>query len=327
VTYHSLVAVESGPAQFLDLGDDDLPDGDVIVDVAYSSLNYKDGLAVTGQVKIARSFPMVCGVDLAGTVVSSSSDQWSPGDEVVVTGWGMSETHPGGYTTRQRVRSEWLVARPEGLSLAQTMAVGTAGLTAMLCVMALESAGLAAGDGAAVLVTGAAGGVGSVALALLAGLGYQVTASSGRPAQHGYLRSLGAAEIIERSELAAPSKRPLEKERWTAAVDTVGGTTLASALRQTRYGGAVAACGNAGGNDLPVTVLPFILRGVRLLGVDSVRAPTPMRAEAWRRLGRDLSTDLLDAMTTIEPLSGVPELAAAILAGEVRGRVVVDTTH
>ena len=325
MTYRSLVALEGAPAQFQDVAERDLPDGDVVVDVAYSSLNYKDGLAVTGKGKIARSFPMVCGIDLAGTVVESASEAWASGDEVVLTGWGLAETHPGGYTTRQRVRSEWLVARPEGLSLAQTMAVGTAGLTAMLCVLALEHAGLKPGAEADVVVTGAAGGVGSVAVALLGRLGYPVTASSGRSSQHEFLRTLGATQIIDRADLAAASNRPLAKERWAGAVDTVGSTTLGNVLSQTRYRGAVAACGLAGGNDLPTTVLPFILRGVRLLGVDSVRAPAAERIEAWGRLGRDLPTDLLDSLTTVEPLSALPEMAERILAGEVRGRVVIDT--
>jgi putative YhdH/YhfP family quinone oxidoreductase len=243
---------------------------------------------------------------------------------VVATGFGLAETHPGGYTTRQRLRSEWLVARPPGLTLAQTMAVGTAGLTAMLCVLALEQAGPPGRD---IVVTGAAGGVGSVAVALLHHMGYQVTASTGRESQHEFLRSLGAATIIERSELAAPSSRPLGKERWSAAVDTVGSTTLANVLSQTRYRGAVAACGLAEGNDLPTTVLPFILRGVRLLGVDSVQSPLAERAEAWRRLGHDLPIDVLDGLTTVEPLSAVPDLAERILAGDIRGRVVVDTSR
>lgn len=327
MTNRCLVAREGTPAEFQEITDADLPEGDVVVDVAYSSLNYKDGLAVTGKGKIARSFPMVCGIDLAGTVASSTSPLWAPGDEVVLTGWGLSESHPGGYTTRQRVRSEWLVRRPEGLSLAQTMAVGTAGLTAMLCVMALEGAGLEPDPDADVVVTGAAGGVGSVAVAILARLGYPVTASSGRSSQHEFLRFLGASAIIERAELAAAATRPLNKERWAGAVDTVGSTTLANVLSQLRYRGAAAACGLAGGNDLPTTVLPFILRGVRLLGVESGRCPQSERSEAWRRLGQDLPTDLLDALTTVEPLSQVPELAERILAGDIRGRVVVDTAR
>lgn len=280
VTIPAYVADKTGPAQLRELSDADLPEGDVTVDVAYSSLNYKDGLAVTGKGRIARSFPMVCGIDLAGTVAASESPDWAAGDEVVLTGWGLSETHPGGYTTRQRVRSEWLVAKPDGLSLPQTMAVGTAGLTAMLCVLALEDAGMTPADGE-VLVTGAAGGVGSVAVAVLARLGYDVAASTGRESAHDYLRGLGASTIVDRASLSEPG-RPLQKERWAHAVDTVGSATLASVLAQTAYRGSVAACGLAGGNDLPATVLPFILRGVALLGVDSVHCPTPIRAEAWR---------------------------------------------
>jgi acrylyl-CoA reductase (NADPH) len=319
----ALVTDGDGPATIRELEDSDLPDGDVTVDVAYSSLNYKDGLAVTGTVKIARRVPMVCGIDLAGTVSASSAPEWHEGDEVVLTGWGLAETHPGGYTERQRVQGEWLVARPPGLTLAQTMAIGTAGLTAMLCILALEDHGLtpAAGE---VVVTGAAGGVGSVAVTLLARLGYAVTATTGRPETHDYLRSLGATGFVGREELAAPSGRPLEKERWAAGVDTVGSTTLAALLRQTRYGGAVAACGNAGGNDLPATVLPFILRGVNLLGVDSVQCPRERRQAAWARLAADLPTELLDSMTSVAALADVPALAGAILAGQTRGRVVVD---
>jgi acrylyl-CoA reductase (NADPH) len=323
-TYRAIVSSGEGPARIRTLTDDDLPEGDVTVDVAYSSLNYKDGLAVTGRGRIARSFPMVCGADLAGTVTASDSPAWAPGDEVVVTGWGLSETHPGGYSERQRVHSAWLVRRPERLTLAQTMAVGTAGLTAMLCVLALEGAGLEPAAGGEVLVTGAAGGVGSVAVAVLAGLGYRVVASTGRPETHDYLASLGAVELVDRAELAEPTGRPLEKERWAAAIDTVGSTTLARVLAQTRYRGSVAACGLVGGNDLPVTVLPFILRGVNLLGVDSVRCPTPQRAEAWRRLATDLPNEALDAVTTVRTLDDVPALAEDILAGRTRGRVVIE---
>jgi acrylyl-CoA reductase (NADPH) len=323
-TWPAIVVNDSESGRVQQLSEDDLPEGDVTVAVGYSSLNYKDGLAVTGKGKVVRRFPMVCGVDLAGTVEASESPDWQAGDEVVVTGWGLSETHPGGYTHRQRLRSEWLVARPDGLTLRQTMSVGTAGLTAMLCVLALEQAGLAPAAGGEVLVTGAAGGVGGVAVAVLAHLGYHVAASTGRSETHDYLRSLGASTIVDRAELAQPSGRPLDKERWMAAVDTVGSETLASVLRQTCYRGAVAACGLAGGPDLPTTVLPFILRNVSLLGVDSVMCPTPVRAEAWRRLGLDLPMDGLDALTSVEPMGQVPELAGAILAGQTRGRVVID---
>ncbi len=324
-SFPAIVATEPGPATLQQLTDADLPEGDVTVDVAWSSLNYKDGLAVSGKGKIMRSHPMVAGIDLAGVVSASDDPAWKPGDEVLVTGWGLSETHSGGYTQRQRLRSEWLTAKPDGLTLPQTMAVGTAGLTAMLCILALEGNGLTPGDGE-VLVTGAGGGVGSVAVAVLAKLGHAVTASTGRTETHDYLRSLGATTIVDRADLATAG-RPLDKERWAAAVDTVGSQTLATVLAQTRYRGAVAACGLAGGNDLPTTVLPFILRNVALLGVDSVSCPQDVRAEAWRRLGTDLRTDLLDAMTTVEPMSKVPELAERILAGQTRGRVVVDTSR
>jgi acrylyl-CoA reductase (NADPH) len=322
VSFRALVSDGKGPAGLAELEETDLPEGDVTVEVAYSSLNYKDGLAVTGRGRIVRRPPLVCGIDLAGTVSESNSARWAVGDEVVLTGWGLSETHPGGYTARQRVRGEWLVARPSGLTLAQTMAVGTAGLTSMLCVLALEDAGVE--PGGEVVVTGAAGGVGSLAVALLSGLGHQVAASTGRPDQHDYLRELGAASIVAREELSRPGERPLEASRWAAGVDTVGSTTLASVIRQGAYGAAIAACGLAGGDDLPVTVLPFILRGVRLLGVDSVSCPTTRREQAWARLAADLDPELLDRVTTVEPLGAVPRLAEEILAGKVRGRVVVD---
>jgi acrylyl-CoA reductase (NADPH) len=326
MTVSAIVATEADGATrgvLTQLPDDDLPEGDVTVAVQYSSLNYKDGLAVTGRGRIVRRPPLVCGIDLAGVVETSESPAWGPGDEVVVTGWGLSETHPGGYTQRQRVRSEWLVPVPAAFDLVRCMAIGTAGLTAMLCVLALEHEDVVPGDGD-VLVTGAAGGVGSVALAVLARLGHRVAASTGRPETHPFLRDLGAAEIVDRGELAAPSGRPLESERWAGAVDVVGGETLATVLRQTRYRGSVAACGLAGGTDLPATVLPFILRGVKLLGVDSVSCPTDLRRTAWERLARDLPADLLDSLTTVEPLSRVPALAEEILAGRTRGRVVVD---
>ncbi|HXQ76511.1 MAG TPA: MDR family oxidoreductase [Acidimicrobiales bacterium] len=330
MTHSAIVATDVDGASrgaLTSLTDADLPDGDVTVAVAYSSLNYKDGLAVSGKGRIVRSFPMVCGIDLAGTVEESDSPAWKRGDEVVLTGWGLSETHPGGYTQRQRVRSQWLVAKPDGLTLLRSMAIGTAGLTAMLCVLALEGGGLRPGEGGEedeVLVTGAAGGVGSVAVALLAHLGYRVAASTGRSSAHGFLTSLGATTLVDRGDLATPSGRPLDRERWAGAVDVVGGETLASVIRQTRYRGTVAACGLTGGNDLPITVLPFILRGVNLMGIDSVSCPTDIRTEAWGRLGRDLPTDLLDSLTTVEPLRRVPELAEEIVAGRTRGRVVID---
>jgi acrylyl-CoA reductase (NADPH) len=324
-SHRAIVATGEGTAALQKLNDADLGEGDVTVSVSHSSLNYKDGLAVTGKGKIARKFPMVCGIDLAGTVTASDNPDWRPGDDVVVNGWGLSETHPGGYTERKRVHSEWLLRRPQGLTLEQTMAIGTAGLTAMLCVMALENAGLEPSTDREVLVTGAAGGVGSVAVAILAQLGYQVAASTGRPATHPYLRQLGAATIIDRAELATDSGRPLDKERWAGAVDTVASTTLASALRQTRYRGAVAACGLAGGNDLPVTVLPFILRNVSLLGIDSAQCPVAVRQEAWRRLASDLPADRLGEITSVEALGRVPELGEKILAGQVQGRIVINT--
>jgi len=323
--FPAIVATEPGPATLQELTDDQLPDGDVTVAVKFSSLNYKDGLAVSGKGKIIRSFPMVCGIDLAGTVESSDSSSYKPGDDVVVTGWGLSETAPGGYTQKQRVKSDWLVKRPDALTLQQTMAIGTAGLTAMLCILALEDNGLTPSTGGEVLVTGAGGGVGSVAVAVLAKLGYQVAASTGREETHDFLRGLGATTIIDRAELATAGK-PFDKERWAGAVDTVGSQTLATVLAQTRYGGGVAACGLAGGNDLPTTVLPFILRGVSLLGVDSVMCPTPRRVQAWDRLASDLPTDKLEELTTVEPMTRVPDLAEEILAGRTRGRVVIDTS-
>jgi acrylyl-CoA reductase (NADPH) len=326
-TYPAIVATEVDgrtAARLQELSDDDLPEGDVTVDVSFSSLNYKDGLAVTGKGKIARTLPMVCGIDLAGTISSSTAPQWRAGDEVICTGWGLSETHPGGYTYRQRVNSNWLVARPEALTLQQTMAIGTAGLTSMLCVMALERNGLQPEVDGEVLVTGAGGGAGSLAVAILSGLGYRVAASTGRAETHDLLRSLGATTIVDRAELSAPGGRPLDKQRWVAAVDTVGSQTLANVLSQTVYGGSVAACGNVGGNDLPATVLPFILRGVSLLGVDSVQNPIETRSRAWQRLNDNVDTKLLDSLTKVEPMSKVPELAAAIVAGQTKGRIVID---
>lgn len=323
-TYPAVVLTEQGsPASLAELTDADLPEGDVTIDVRWSSLNYKDGLSVSGTGRIARSVPMTCGADLAGTVSASDDPRFAPGDEVLVTGWGLSETRPGGYTQRQRVPGDLVTRLPAGLSLQQSMAIGTAGLTAMLCVLALEDAGLTPAAGP-VVVTGAAGGVGSVAVSLLSRLGFEVTASTGRPELHDYLRGLGAQHFIDRAELATAG-RPFDKERWAGAVDTVGSQTLATVLAQSKYGGVVTACGLAGGNDLPTTVLPFILRGVSLLGVDSVMCPQDRRALAWERLVRDLPLDTLDAMTRVEPMSQATRLAEEILAGQVRGRVVVDT--
>ena len=299
-----------------------LPPGDVLVDVAYSCLNYKDGLAITGRGKIIRSFPMVPGIDFAGTVAESQHPDFTPGDAVVLTGWGVGETHWGGLAQRARVRGDWLVPLPAGLQARDAMAVGTAGFTAMLCVLALEQHGLA--PGREVLVTGAAGGVGSVAVALLARAGHTVVASTGRADEAAYLRDLGASEVIGR--LPAEG-RPLESERWGGVVDTVGGPTLAAALRATAYGGSVAACGNAGGMELNTTVFPFILRGVNLLGIESVRYPAAQRPAAWLRIARDLPADLLNQMVQVVPLREVPSVAAQLLDGQVRGRVVVDVNQ
>ena len=299
----------------------ELMDGDVTVRVTHSTLNYKDGLALTGKAPVVRRFPMIPGVDLAGTVEASSHPEFKPGDAVVLNGWGLGETHLGAYAEKARVKGDWLIPLPEGLNPAEAMAIGTAGYTSMLSVMALERHGLRPDRGPA-LVTGAAGGVGSVAVALLARAGWHVIASTGRPQEADYLKGLGAAEILDRAELAGPA-RPLAKERWAAGVDTVGGQTLANVLTMTQYGGAVAACGNAGGMDLPTSVAPFILRGIALLGIESVRAPKPLRLEAWRRLSRELDRDKLAAMTTTIRLEEVPEAGREILSGRVRGRVVV----
>ena len=299
-----------------------LPLNDVTIDVSHSSLNYKDGLAVSGKSKIARRLPMVAGIDLVGTVAASASPQWAVGDKVLVNGWGLSETQWGGYATRVRMKPEWLVRLPQGITPVQAMAIGTAGYTAMLCVMALQEAGTLPGRGE-IVVTGAAGGVGSVAVSLLSALGYQVTASTGRPETHDFLRELGASAFVARQDLAVAGG-PLQKERWAGGVDSVGSSTLATVLAQTAYGGAVAACGLAGGTDLTTSVLPFILRGVRLLGVDSVMAPAARRQVAWERLARELPMAKLDQLTTVEPMSRLPELAAQIVAGQTRGRVVID---
>jgi acrylyl-CoA reductase (NADPH) len=305
-----------------DFNETDLMEGDVTVRVTHSTLNYKDGLALTGKAPVVRRFPMIPGVDLAGTVEVSSHPDFKPGDPVVLNGWGLGETHLGAYAEKVRVKGDWLIPLPEELSAFQAMAIGTAGYTAMLCLMALERHGLRPDRGPAI-VTGAAGGVGSVAVALLARAGWHVIASTGRPEEAEYLKGLGAAEILERSELTGPV-RPLGKERWAAGVDTVGSTTLANALSMTRYGGAIAACGLAGGMDLPASVAPFILRGVSLLGVDSVMAPKALRLEAWGRLARELDLDKLAAMTSTIPLDQAMEAGRRIVEGKVRGRVVVE---
>ncbi len=300
----------------------DLPDEDVLVEVDCSTVNYKDGLAVSGKGKIIRKFPMVCGIDLAGTVVESRSPDWQPGDKVLVNGHGLSERFWGGFSRYQRLKPEWLVRRPDVFSAAEAMAIGTAGYTAMLCVLALAEAGIGPERGE-IVVTGAAGGVGSVAIGLLAARGYRVAAATGRPETHDYLRGLGATSFVAREELAQKGG-PLQSERWAGGVDSVGSQTLATVLAQTVYGGAVAACGLAGGADLPTTVLPFILRGVRLLGVDSVMAPRAAREAAWAALARELPKDKLGTLTQTAKLADVPDLAEAIVAGRIRGRVVVE---
>jgi acrylyl-CoA reductase (NADPH) len=306
-----------------ELAPEALPAGDVTVRVAYSTINYKDALAITGRGKIVRKFPMVPGIDFAGTVESSEAAGFAPGDQVILTGWGVGERHWGGLADYARVKSSWLTRLPAGLTAETAMGFGTAGLTAALCVIALEEAGIAPSE-REVIVTGATGGVGSVAVALLARAGFNVTAATGRASETDYLRHLGARQVIDRAELAAPSGRPLESERWAAGIDTVGGATLAAILRATAYTGAVAACGLAGGTDLPTSVFPFILRGVRLLGVDSVMAPQARREAAWARLARDFPTDLLAEVTRTVGLADVPALATALLDGQVRGRIVVD---
>jgi acrylyl-CoA reductase (NADPH) len=298
-----------------------LPPGDVTIEVAYSTLNYKDGLAICNKSPVVRQWPMVAGIDGAGTVTESSHPAWKAGDQVVLNGWGVGETHWGCLAQKARLKGDWLVRLPDAFSPRQAMAIGTAGYTAMLCVMALERHGLVAGQGD-VLVTGASGGVGSVAVALLSALGHRVVASTGKAAEHDFLRRLGAAEVIDRQTLSEPGK-PFQKERWVAVVDTVGSHTLANALAQTRYGGAVAACGLAQGMDLPTTVMPFILRNVALLGVDSVMAPLALREQAWARLARDLKVDLLEVLTQEIGLDQALDKAAQLMAGRVRGRVVV----
>lgn len=321
-TFKALV-VESGDpytAHIRQARLDELPQGEVLVRVAYSSLNYKDGLAITGAGKVIRSFPMVPGIDFAGTVMESASPDYRPGDPVILTGWGVGERHWGGLAELARVRAEWLVPLPEGLSLEQAMGIGTAGFTAMLAVMALEAHSI--DPSKEVLVTGAAGGVGSLAVALLAHRGYRVVASTGRMQEEAYLKSLGASGLLDRAVLSAPSK-PLESERFGGAVDTVGGAVLAGVLPRMAYGSSVAACGNAGGVKLETTVFPFILRGVSLLGIDSVMCPKERRLLAWQRLARELPKPLLEASMQTVSLEEVPALAQAILQGQVRGRVVV----
>ncbi len=301
---------------------DELPEGEVLVEVHYSSLNYKDALAITGAGKILRSFPFIPGIDFAGRVVESSDPRYRAGDEVVLTGWGVGERHFGGLAEYARVKGEWLVPLPAGLSLEQAMAIGTAGFTAMLCVLALEQQGVRP-DAGEVLVTGAAGGVGSVALMLLEKAGFRAVALTGRPELGDWLRELGAAEVLPRSELAEADSAPLASQRWAGAVDTVGGTVLANLLKAVRYRGAVAACGLAGGAELHTTVFPFILRGVRLIGIDSVYVPREERLEVWQRLAREVDHGRLARITTVVPLERAGELAPDFLKGAVRGRLVV----
>ncbi|MHA7875805.1 acrylyl-CoA reductase (NADPH) [Roseivivax sp.] len=306
-----------------EIATEDLPEGEVTVVVEYSTLNYKDGLCLGPGGGLVRSYPHVPGIDFAGTVEASSDDRYAPGDKVVLTGWRVGEAHWGGYAQKARVKADWLVPLPEGLTTRQAMAVGTAGFTAMLAVMALEDHGLTPGQGP-VLVTGASGGVGSVATAILAELGHEVAAVTGRPEGADYLKDLGATEIVAREELAETTKRPLESERWAGAVDAVGGPMLARLLGQLKYGGSAAAVGLAGGADLPAKVIPFLLRGVNLLGIDSVMQPYDNRLRAWQRVARDLPMQKLEAMVHPATLEDLPELGAQILQGQVRGRVVVD---
>jgi acrylyl-CoA reductase (NADPH) len=306
--------------QELTLGD--LMEGDVVVRVSHSTVNYKDGLAITGKLPVVRRWPMVPGIDFSGTVLSSEHPDYKPGDEVILNGWGVGETHYGAYAALARVKGDWLIRRPRGMSAADAMAIGTAGYTAMLSVLALERHAILPARGP-VVVTGAAGGVGSVAIALLAKLGYQAIAVTGRIAEQDYLKRLGATEIVFREELSAPAKM-LDRERWAGGIDTAGSHILANLLAMTKAGGAVAACGNAAGMDFPGSVAPFILRGVSLLGINSVTAPKALREEAWSRLATDLDRDKLKAMTTTIRLEDVPATAEKIVKGEVRGRVVVE---
>jgi acrylyl-CoA reductase (NADPH) len=306
----------------VDLREDDLMEGDVTVMVEATTVNYKDGLAITGKAPVIRKWPLIPGIDFAGTVTASQNPDWKPGDKVILNGWGVGETHHGAYAGRARVKGEWLVALPEEMSALDAMAIGTAGYTAMLCVIALERHAITP-DRGPVVVTGAAGGVGSVAIAILSRLGYHVIASTGRASEADYLTGLGAAEVIDRAELSEPA-RALGKERWAGGIDAVGSHTLANVLSMTSYGGAVAACGLAGGMDLPTSVAPFILRGVSLLGIDSVMAPRQIREEAWQRLARDLDTQKLRALSQVKRFDDIVSTATDIVEGKVRGRVVID---
>jgi len=324
-TFQAIVIDKTPEGQKVELRrltDADLMDGDVTIAVEHSTVNYKDGLAITGKAPIIRRYPLVPGVDFSGTVITSAHEDFKKGDKVVLNGWSVGESHHGGYAGRARVSGDWLVPIPEEFSTADAMAIGTAGFTAMLAVLALEEQGVRPGEGD-VLVTGAAGGVGSMAISLLSELGYRVTASTGRLSEDPYLKSIGAANVVDRNEFAAPAK-PLGKMRWAGAIDSVGSTTLANILSQTSYGGTVAACGLAQGSDLPATVMPFILRGVRLVGIDSVHCPKARRLAAWERLARHLDKAKLAAMSAHVKLADVPRIAADIVQGKVRGRIVVD---
>ncbi len=316
---------ESGKtsAAVTQIGLDRLPEGEVTVAVEYSTVNYKDGLCLGSGGGLVRNYPHIPGIDFAGTVEASDDDRYTPGDKVVLTGWRVGEAHWGGYAQKARVKADWLVPLPEGLDTRQAMAVGTAGFTAMLAIMALEDHGLKAGNGP-VLVTGAAGGVGSVAVALLAALGHEVAAVTGRPETEDYLRSLGATQIVPRTEINATVKRPLEAEAWAGCIDAVGGEMLARVLGQMKYGASVSAVGLAGGANLPATVIPFLLRGVNLLGIDSVMQPYDNRLRAWKRLASDLPMDKLESMVQPATLKDLPQLGKDILDGQVKGRVVVD---
>ena len=313
---------ETQKVNLVELNENDLMEGDVLVDITHSTLNFKDGLALTGSSPVVRTFPMIPGIDFSGVVKNSDSDKFSEGDRVVLNGYGLSESHFGGYSERARVNSDHLLKLPENINNKQAMAIGTAGYTAMLCVLALEDHGITPADGT-ILVSGASGGVGSVAISLLSDLGFNVEASTGKLEETDYLNSLGAGSVIDRSELSEPS-RPLGKERWSGAIDSVGSQTLANILSQIKYGGAGSACGLAQGMELPSTVMPFILRGVSLLGIDSVMAPMNLRERAWLRLSSDINIKKLEEMIIDTTLDQLETLAAKILKGEVRGRVVVN---
>jgi len=321
------LVVENGAARLRDdLTDAYLAPGDVTIDVEYSSINFKDGLALTGRPGVIKADELIAGIDLVGVVSASETPAWNPGDRVVLNGWGIGETHHGGLAERARVDGDWLVALPPAFSPQQAAAIGTAGFTAMLAVLAIEETAARAGARDEILVTGASGGVGSIAIALLAALGFPVTASTGRESEHDYLRALGASRIIDRATLADAGK-PLQSQQWAAAIDSVGGATLANVLAQTKYGGVVASCGLAQSADLPTTVMPFILRGITLAGINSVQCPRGKRQEAWNRLATDLDPALLDSLTETVPLSGAIAVAERIMAGGVRGRTVVDLSH